>query len=205
MDACFTAQYTPRHANTLDCQRHAARYVRPARGRYTPLLVLAALVLAVNVGLDLIYSEAVQTSLAARIGRPMVEAIAPLTAILILTAAFILWLRGRGKRQLRRLESEFPHPPVRFAATEERLEWENAHSGSWLDYSTIDRVFATPNALGVMHNGAIVPIPRDAFDSRIGEFLRFLLDRIPETARKNSLEDKGVRDLIAAGSPEGGR
>jgi len=202
MDAHFRAEYTPRHTTILDCQRHAARYFRPPNRRYRTPLFLGLPAVVASVGSDILVNAILREKLTAFLGPSIMEAISPLTMTLVLIAIFAVWLRSGINRRIRWLESEFPYAPMLFTATDNRLKWESEHSGAWLDYSKIDRLFATPDMVGVIYDGTIVPVPRNAFadETEFAAFLQFVLARVSDQARKKSLENKGVRDLMATGS-----
>jgi|GEM_PF-4975463 len=202
MSAHFRLEYTPLHKDILDCQRHAARYFRPPQRRYLVLLFLVLLVAAANFASDFLFNEILQEKLAAFLGPSIAKAIPPLAMMLVLIAIFALWLRRGISRRIRWLESEFPYAPLLFTATDNRLTWEGEDFGAWLDYSKIDRLFATPAMIGVMYDGTIVPVPRSAFadETEFTGFLQFVFARLSDEAREKSLENKGLRDLMAAGS-----
>lgn len=199
MDMQFETLYTPRHRTTLDCQRQAARLLQPPRRRYAMLLALVGVIALANGVISFLQRRTLDA--AAFPGSRIVETAAPAVLIAGLAAVFVLWLRSQRRSRLQWLEKEFPHTPVQFAATEDRLQWNSERSGSWLDYAAIDRIFATPSAIGVMYGGTIVPLPLDAFadSDKLADFVRFLLDRVSDTARAESLGDAGIRKILAEG------
>lgn len=202
MTAHFRMEYTPLHQDILDCQRHAARYFQPPNRRYRPLIFLGLAAVVASVGIDMLINQIFRERLTSFLGPSIVEAISPLTMIVVLVVGTVMWLRSGIKRRIQWLESEFPYAPLLFTATDDRLTWEGEHSGAWLDYAKIDRLFATPAMVGVMYDGTIVPVPRNAFadESEFAAFLQFVLARLSYEARKKSMENNGVRDLMAAGS-----
>jgi len=202
MNAYFRLEYTPLHKDILDCQRHAARYFQPPRRRYGRLLFVGLLAVVASVGIDILINEIWREKLTAVLGPSIVEAISPMTMVVILVVGTAVWLRSGIKRRIRWLEDEFPYTPLLFTATDNRLKWESEHSGAWLDYAKIDRLFATPATVGVMYDGTIVPVPRNAFadESEFTAFLQFVFERLSDEARNKSLENKGIRDLMATGS-----
>ena len=120
------------------------------------------------------------------------------------TRRFGAW---KQKRCIEQLEASAPIPFVSLSLDEKHLNWATEHSGSWVSYKAIKRIFVCPIGIGLFYDGSVVAIPRDpmASDAAFLEVLRFLLGKVDEDAQVLSLQDKSIQQLVSIKQPVGDR
>ena len=92
-----------------------------------------------------------------------------------------------------------PIPRVSLTLDDRQLNWATARTGSWVRYDAIKRIFVCPIGIGLIYDGAIVAIPREAIggDAAFLDLLKFLLGKVDEEAQTLSLQDKFIQQLIS--------
>ena len=194
----FRTEYTPQHSEVLQVSRDAAKYILPRRSQPRRWLFLMALVFGYVVACNLIFSAAFQNFVAGYVG----NAAAPWLSVspVIAVSFWILsrWSNWSRKRCPDWLEQHAPYSSFVFEADDDRLRWTSERSGSWIDYRAIDRLFVTPESLGIIYSGSVVYVPRTklANEAEFRSLTSFVLSKIRDDARQASLSDPSIQSLL---------
>lgn len=192
--------YRPRHADVLATATFAAPYLLTQRRRVGSWLFFVLLMSLIFVLVHFIFDDRMQIFISGYLGTSAAVWL-PLVflffGVSFLTRRFGAW---KQKRCIEELELSAPFPTVVLTLDDKRLEWTTEHSGSWVSYDAIRRIFVCPIGICLIYGGSVVAIPRDAIggDAAFLELLKFLLGKVDEEAHALSVEDKFVRQLVRA-------
>ncbi|WP_108879575.1 hypothetical protein [Anderseniella sp. Alg231-50] len=194
----FRAEYTPQHSEVLQVARDAAKYLLPRRSQPRRWLFLMVLILGYVVVCDLIFSAAFQNFVSRYVGYAAAPwlSVGPVIAVSFLI--LLRWSKWSRKRCTDWLEQHAPHPSFVFVADDDKLRWTSERSGSWIDYRAIDRLFVTPENLGIIYSGSVTYVPRTtlANEAEFRSLTGFVLSKIRDDARQASLSDPSINNLL---------
>lgn len=198
MEFPFQTTYVPQHKDLLPVQRHATRYFVSTAQRYAIWIYLAPMAILIGASIAFLFREDVQIKLASFVG----TFLAQWGPLIILVVTFRIFAghiaRWNQRRCTERLEKIAPHTEVALKVDEQQISWTTQHTGSWIQYPAIERLFLAPNALGIIYNGTIsyLPIAVIGGEEDLKSLVTFIAQQISDEARDLSLQETSLKELI---------
>jgi hypothetical protein len=207
MDIPFKMNYKPRHADVMAMVTFAAPYLLTQRKSAGFWLFFVLLISLIFFLIHFLFDDRAQNYLSQYLGASAAVWI-PLV-FLFFGVSFVTRQLGawKQKRCIEQLEVSAPIPAVSLTLDDKQFNWAMEHSESWVSYGAIRRIFVCPIGIGLIYDGSVVAIPRDAIggDAAFLELLKFLLGKVDEDARTLSLQDKFIQQLLSIKRPVGNR
>ncbi len=130
---------------------------------------------------------------------PVVPVMIAMLVLLFIVYAKVLipWQR---RMSIAAIEAVSPATQMNFTADDDGLRWQDEHIDFALRWSGVEALYLTSGAIAFMSGAIALVLPLDALQSDAArrDLIEICLARMPPEAARNSRDDKGIKQLMAA-------